>query len=72
MSKSRKTSKLRSRRLARRLSQQKLGFFADVSASDVSRIETLRMVPYPGQAERLGRVLGLKPTELQEPAGNRE
>ncbi len=26
------------------------------------------MVPYPAQAERLGRILGLSPEELQEPA----
>jgi len=61
-------SKLRFGRLERGLSQQQLGFFADVSASDVSRIETRRMGPYEGQAERLARVLGLQPQELQEPA----
>jgi ribosome-binding protein aMBF1 (putative translation factor) len=34
--------------------------------ADVSRIETGRLTPYPSQAQKLGRVLGLKPEELQE------
>ena len=61
-------NKSKSERLKRRWSQQDLGYRARVSASDISRIETGRMVPYPAQAERLGRILGLSPEELQEPA----
>ena len=41
-----------------------LGPRAKVSAADICRIETGRMVPYPSHAERLAAVLGLEPEEL--------
>jgi transcriptional regulator with XRE-family HTH domain len=47
--------------------QQTLGVYAGVSAADVSRIESGRLMPYPGQAERLAEVLGLAANELQQP-----
>lgn len=61
------TTKLKAARRRRGWSQQVLGFHARVAASDVSRIENRRMVPYPGQAERIAQVVGLEPDELQEP-----
>lgn len=59
-------TKLKYERERRKWNQQTLGFHASVAASDVSRIENRRMVPYDGQAERLAKVLGLKPEELQD------
>jgi len=61
-------TKLEESRRARGWSQQVLGFHASVSASDVSKFETGRMRPYPGQADRLAKILGLKPDELQSSA----
>jgi transcriptional regulator with XRE-family HTH domain len=65
-------TKLRMERLRRRWSQQTLGFHAGVAAADISKIENGWLVPYPAQAERLARVLGLTVQELQEPATNEE
>jgi len=59
-------TKLKLERVKRDLSQQELGEIAQVTASDVSRIETCRMVPYPTQAQKLARVLGLREEELQD------
>jgi transcriptional regulator with XRE-family HTH domain len=53
-------------RLRRHLSQTKLGAAADLSTSDVSKIESGRFQPYPGQLKRLARALKLKPQELLE------
>ena len=61
-------TKIKHERLNRGWNQQTLGFRAKVAASDVSRIENCRMIPSPSQAERLAKVLGLRPDELQEPA----
>lgn len=61
-------SKLKAARLKRGWSQTTLAYLAHVTVADVSRIETLRMKPYPKHAERLGLVLGLRPDELQQPA----
>ncbi len=59
---------LKSEREKRGLSQQKLGVLVDIGASDISRIETGRMKPYPSQAERLAKVLGVDPDDLQAEA----
>ena len=59
-------TKMRDRRLQRGWTQQQVGFFTNMSAADVSRIETRRMRPYPLQAWKLGHLFGLKPEELQE------
>jgi ribosome-binding protein aMBF1 (putative translation factor) len=63
-----KILKMRAERMKRGWSQQCLGYLAKVGASDISRIETGQTKPYPVQAERIAKVLGLQPTELQEPA----
>jgi transcriptional regulator with XRE-family HTH domain len=65
-------TKCKNERLAKGWSQQTLGFYANVSGSDISRIESGRMIPYPAQAERIAKILGLKPGELQEPASTTE
>lgn len=59
-------------RLQRRWTQTQLGARAAVSASDVSRIESGRFVPYPNQARRLARALGLTVDELLEPVAEAE
>ena len=59
---------LKTEREKRGWSQQQLGVLAGVGASDVQRIETRRMVPYPTQAEKLAKVLGVRPDELQAEA----
>ena len=53
-------------RLDRGWTQTELAYFARISSADVSRIETGRMIPYPGQAQRLARALNLEPAELLE------
>ena len=63
-----KLTRLKAERLKRGWSQQILGFHAKVSATDISKIENRRALPYPAQAERIAEVLGLKPDELQEPS----
>ena len=59
-------------RLARGWSQPVLAVAAKVGVGDVSRIETGRLVPYPGQAVRLAKVLGCEVGELQEEVGGAE
>jgi transcriptional regulator with XRE-family HTH domain len=58
--------RLKAERLKRGWTQQELGFYASVSAADISRIERGWMKPYPGPAARLAQVLGLTPKELLE------
>lgn len=62
-------TKLKEERIRQGMTQQTLGYRAKVTASDVSKIENNRMLPYPGQAKRIARVLGLEENELQQPAG---
>jgi ribosome-binding protein aMBF1 (putative translation factor) len=59
-------TKMKAERTRRGWNQQTLGFHANVSVADISRIENARLIPYPAQAERLGKVLGLQPDELQQ------
>lgn len=61
--------RIRMERLSRRWNQTALAFRAGMSVPDVSRIETGRMKPYPGQAERLARALDLTPEALLEEVG---
>lgn len=56
--------KLKAERLKRGWRQEDLGFYARMSGADISRIERGWMKPYPGQAERLAKVLELDPEEL--------
>lgn len=66
------TLKMRAARLRLGLSQTKVAARADLSSSDVSRFETGRAKPYPVQARRLGRVLGIPPDELLIPVETSE
>ena len=58
--------KVKAERLKRNWNQTDLAFFARMSSSDVSRIETGRMIPYSTHAERLAKALGIHPDELLE------
>src|SRR5262249_40977852 len=59
------TTRMKDRRLHLGLTQTLLAARArPMSSSDVSRIETGRQVPYPGQRRRLARALRLAPEEL--------
>lgn len=55
---------LRGLHLQRGLSQAQLARRARVHPSDVSRYETGRAIPYPGQTRRLARALGVESAEL--------
>jgi transcriptional regulator with XRE-family HTH domain len=63
---------MRVRRLELKLSQQTVGYRAGIANTDVSKIENGRQIPYPSQAKRLARVLGLQPDELLAPANGVE
>jgi ribosome-binding protein aMBF1 (putative translation factor) len=52
--------------------QQDLAYRARMSVADVSRIESGRLKPYPGQVKKLGKALGLRPVELLEPPETQE
>ena len=56
--------RLKSERLRRGWTQTDLGFHSRMTTAEISRIETGRLRPYPGQVERLSRALGLRPSEL--------
>ena len=57
-------TKLKAARLAKGLSLQEVGFRARVQAPHLSQIERGILRPYPPQAKRLARVLGLEVDEL--------
>ena len=59
--------RIKAERLRRGWSQQDLGFHARVQATDISRIERGRLIPYDRQAARLAEALGLAPTQLLQP-----
>ncbi len=61
-------SVLRDERRRRGWTQQQLGAIVGIQSSDISRIESGRMRPYPSQAERLARILGIRPEDLQAEA----
>lgn len=58
--------RIRVERRRRNWRLEDLAHFARVSAADISRIETGRMIPYPTHAKRLAEVLGIEPDELTE------
>jgi transcriptional regulator with XRE-family HTH domain len=58
--------RLKWERLARHWTQQDLAFHARLTVSDICRFERGVMKPYPSQAARLGRLLGLSPGQLLE------
>lgn len=59
-------TKMKARRHELKLSQTAVGYLAGVSPADISRIENQRMIPYPGQADKIAKVLKLRVDELQE------
>jgi transcriptional regulator with XRE-family HTH domain len=59
--------KMKAERLRRGWTQTDLGARTDLSASDVSRIETGRLQPYPRQAQRIAKALKLAEDELLTP-----
>ena len=59
-------TRLKAERLKRCWTQTDLAFYARMSSSDISRIESGRLIPYPAHVERLSKVLGLDPGELLE------
>jgi transcriptional regulator with XRE-family HTH domain len=65
-------TKMRAERRRREWDQQTLSSITGVTRADISRIENGRLRPYRRQALRLAAVLGLNPSELQEPAITQE
>jgi len=59
-------TKMQQRRDAKAWSQTKLAYMAKVAQSDISAIENGWRKPYPGQAKRLSKLLGLTPDELTQ------
>jgi|WetSurMetagenome_2_1015567.scaffolds.fasta_scaffold86254_2 ribosome-binding protein aMBF1 (putative translation factor) len=59
-------TKLQQTRDAKGWSQTKLAYMAKVAQSDISAIENGWRKPYPGQAKRIAKLLGLKPEELTQ------
>jgi len=60
-------TKLKAARTARKLTQVDLAFHSRVAPADISKFENGMARPYPTQAERIAKVLGLSPSELLEP-----
>jgi len=59
-------TKLKAARTARKLTQVDLAFHSRVAPADISKFENGMARPYPTQAERIAKVLGLSPSELLE------
>ena len=62
--------RMKSERLRRGWSQQKLAVEACVGYADISRAECGLFLLYPTQAKRIAQVLGLDPNELLEEVPN--
>jgi transcriptional regulator with XRE-family HTH domain len=58
--------KIRAERHRRGLRLMDLAYMANVPMSELSRIELGNAKPYRAYAERLSKVLGLRPEELQD------
>ena len=52
--------KLRAERQRQELTQVQLSYLSGVPVSEISKIETGRMLPYPKHEERLAAALGIK------------
>lgn len=52
--------RVRAARQQRGWTQVDLAHYARLSAADISRLENGRLIPYPVQAQRIARALGLK------------
>lgn len=61
-------TKLKAARTAQKLTQTDLAFHSRVAPTDISKFENGMARPYPTQAERIAKVLGLDPNELLDPA----
>lgn len=59
-------TRLRQERLRLGYSQLDLGYRARIQPSEISRIETGRLRPYPAQLRRLSEALGVDPSVLIE------
>ncbi|MCX6543778.1 MAG: helix-turn-helix transcriptional regulator [Acidobacteria bacterium] len=57
-------TRLQQERRRRDWTQQDLAFYARVTCADVSRWENGMAKPYPSQAARLAKTLGLDPADL--------
>lgn len=58
--------KLKAARLAKGWTQRDLAFYARLSEADISKLERGWHKPFPAQAARLAKALGLRPDELLE------
>jgi transcriptional regulator with XRE-family HTH domain len=61
-------TKIREERKKRGWTQIDLSYLSRVPAAEISRIESGKLRPSPGQLERLGRALGLRSDELTQGA----
>ena len=59
-------TKMQQARDAKKWSQTKIAYMAKMAQSDISALENGWRKPYPGQAKRLGKLLGLSPDELTD------
>ena len=62
--------RLKVERTRRGWSQTKLGALARLAASEISRMENGFLLPYPRQARRLARVLGIPADKLLDHLGD--
>ncbi len=63
--------KIRAERRRRGWNQTKLAYISGVNIADISKIETGRIVPYPGHRKRLAKALRIPPDELTLEVGDR-
>lgn len=61
-------TKAEAARAAKKWSQTKLAYMAGMAQSDISAIENGWRKPYPSQAKRLAKLLGVKADELTQDA----
>jgi transcriptional regulator with XRE-family HTH domain len=58
--------RVKARRLEKGWNQTQLGYYSGLTASEISKIETGRLVPYPRQVERLAGALDVEGESLLE------
>ncbi len=59
---------IREERMKRGWTQIDLAYHSRVNPAEISRIESGKLKPSPGQLQRLARALGVHPEELQQVA----
>jgi transcriptional regulator with XRE-family HTH domain len=64
--------RVRFERLRRGWNQTALAFHAGMSVTDVSRVETGRLRPYPKQLQRLATALEIEASKLLEQVDERD